>query len=760
MFIKSKALAMILILIAVVYFQQASCHCINSDVGEDIIEICASNISAAPCCKSLQYLIKSLKAQEITFNVTIYIENSIVLDSVLNITGFEKLLIQGEDSTISCSSGEAGIYIKNVKRLELLNFTITNCSMLQRSSTYNIDKDNVVISEQVMCAVYILDSIDLTIENAVIINNRGTGMIIYNTKGVVQILDSKFHNNTISEGCRYSGGGGLVIELTYCKLDGVRKSTCNRTTVENSTYSIQGCSFVGNLALQKNASMPSYRNSNNSRGFGRGGGLFIALRGQPKGNSFSILQNKFIDNIASTWGGGMYLSVKDSATSNSIKITQCKFKNNICTSNGGGGLIIVIGSYHEVFLNNEINIENCNFTGNSAIKQGGGVLLHSSRERDYQQKLQNNRVSFLNCVWTLNRAALGSAVDIAPSGWDVLGNGLLPTPNFNNCIFQKNHVLKEETVIYKGIKKITERVGTLFISRFSVELAGEVKFLDNNNNGIYIESGTLTILQNAKITFFNNTAKYGGGISLQAFSGIFFSSNSIVEFENNTATIKGGAIYVDTKDQHEKISSRSCFIQRSYDEAENLENATIIFNGNIAKSNNGNSIYVSSLQSCNLKSCPQENSEVNLGCIVMVQGLSEKDISTHVDDFNYAEYKEVNLNELIPGKPFKIPILAMNELNKTINVVYDESLQNANSSTLLEDGVPFLSYVTNQSIFLGQRNSQREENALLLTNNEITLSIDITVVECPPGHVHDKESKYCVCDTSNFRGIWKCDIDQ
>ncbi len=774
------ALVRILIFIScfATYFTKTDCHCVSNERGEDT-KNCAIEDYSGLCCKSLQFLIKTLTEQRKKLNITIYLETSTVLDNTLDIVGFEKLSMQGKNSTIHCdkTKKDTGVYIEDVREFELFSITIKNCGMLQRSSTFSYNKtSHFIMSKQVMCAVYILDSIDLTIKNVVISNNTGTGMVIYNTKGVVQILDSLFQNNKVSNSSLYSGGGGLVIEFTYCKLYH-NDSKCDRSTVENSTYTIEDCNFKDNHAVEVGPLFPSYRNSYNSEGFGRGGGLFIALRGMPKVNVFSIHNCKFINNMASTWGGGMYLSIKDTATNNSIQISHSEYKKNTCCFNGGGGLIIVIGSYSEAFSYTRIVMMKCNFTENTALKQGGGLLIHSSRESKNFNRESLSRMNFTSCTWMLNNAALGSAVDISPSGWDIFGSGLLPTPKFTNCIFEKNNVNKIEKPIHQGILKVTERVGTLLVSRFAVELAGVVKFTDNNSNGIYLQSGTLTIHQNAKITFLNNRAKFGGGIALHAFSVIFISSHSMMLFENNKASIKGGAIYVDTKDQHEKISSRSCFIQRSYQEAEDFENATITFKGNSANSNRGNSIYASSFQPCITNSyCTVESSESlpeTLSCVAAIYELHKNDMSTHLDDFHFVENEETKLNELIPGKPFKIPALAKNELNATIDAIYYASLKNSNSSIFLDESVASLSYVSNQSIsirallssnqsiFMTQtRVMKRDDNVLLLANNEITLSLNIAAIDCPPGHFHDPVSKECICDTSQFLGIWKCDREK
>ncbi len=518
-----------------------------------------------------------------------------------------------------------------------------------------------------------------------------------------------------------------------------------------SKYIIENSNFTSNHARELDPQATSYfdRNSDASQSLGRGGGMYLTLRGQTNNNTFVILNCKFLNNTASTWGGGMYLILRDNATSNSIEIKDCEFKNNKCTTNGGGGLILSLINYHETKMISQtlIEVTDSKFIANTA-KIGGGILLSSSREN-----YSNNKVNFMGCNWVCNRAELGSAVDISPSAWDIFGNGHLPTATFTNCIFESNHIEKTVEVIGKGIHKITERVGTMLISRFSVRLAGEVSFIDNNSSGIFLQSGSLTIEKNSQVSFVNNTAKKGGALIMYAFSAIFISSNTSLLFQNNTATIIGGAVYVSSKDQHETISSKSCFLQRSYEENGELKNATITFKGNVAKSQHGNSLYASSLLPCIL-SCFQGLSE-DQKCPVTVQGLLPEDIATSPKDFQLAN-DGMDLTKLVPGKTFRFPIEATDELNNTINVVYAASL-NETSSIIFSENVTSLSYVSNQNIYLEHKTNDLEKSTVLLANEEITLALDVTILECPPGHIKDEESNQCTCKTSNFKGIWKCD---
>ena len=141
---------------------EADSHCINNESGKDE-ERCVTQASPTLCCESLQFLFSMLEKYEITHDLKIQIQSNTTLNDVLAIEGYTNLTLQGEDSsTLKCSSKDAGIYIRNVDMFEVCNLTITGCSMVQYSSTI-VSGSN----EEVCCAVYILNSTDLTIKNTV-----------------------------------------------------------------------------------------------------------------------------------------------------------------------------------------------------------------------------------------------------------------------------------------------------------------------------------------------------------------------------------------------------------------------------------------------------------------------------------------------------------------------------------------------------------------------------------------------------------------
>ena len=732
--------------------------CVNSDRGEDG-DSCTMKNQPLTCCKSLKFLVGHLPDPDI-HNVEINILQDTILDSVVVFSNSENITIQSDDNCkITClNSNTTGFYFENVTGLSMVNLTIEGCGTLQNSSTH-VSGSNI---QPMWCAIFVIKSTDLSVANVTISDSKGTGLVVYDTKGMVSISGSLFKNNGIPEtNNTYPGGGGLTIEITY--------SNGSEHFINDTTYMIEDCRFIGNTAQEMEPENSGYVYYYNEvfQGHGRGGGLSLVMRGTTSNNQAYVTNCEFTNNTASTWGGGAYVSLRDNPTRNAIIFTGCTFENNTCKHFGGGGAKITILSYMGVVENNNISFSTCNFTSNRAKLNGGGLALVATRE----SKLKNvegqldNFIHFQDCTFWDNEATWGSAVDISPAHWDVLGNGILPTPSFSRCIFKDNHITKNSTEISPGINMTTEGVGTFLISNFVVCVTNQLEFIDNNGTALYLQSAVIKIEPNTFVLFSGNRAREGGAVGLYSFSVIFVSSNICISFIGNEAESRGGAVYALSTDEHEKYSSRSCFIQTlDYNLQHEINNVAITFEGNAARV--GNSIFATSLKPCaSIFSVNFTESQKEPGSIKMI-GLEKEDVATSFCTFRhgYSEngkdlgptYRQ-RLSWITPGQFFTIPIQAVDELGNAISLVYDVDTVFKNNSNLskLND---LVSYVSDKTIRL-KSGGKVVEGQILLTSGHTKLAVNVTVGRCPPGHLINRYN-ICNCDTSFFRGIWKCERGQ
>ena len=728
--------------------------CIEQLSGNDTT--CCIDEVTLECCKSLKYAIDLLKASSLTKRVHISVVGDVIISEVIKIANFTDFTIESENkSLLECDTTDrdSGLYFEEVSNLSLRNIVIQGCSMVTNSTTTQPNNASLLLSS--LSAVYIINSNTVSLKDVNIQYNIGTGLVMYDTGGYVEITDSVFEGNRVLETSTYPGGSGLYIEFTCRLFDSTNQTMPCTNRMEASVYSITNTAFRNNSAFEHTPDWTRFFNYDRGsfQGFGRGGGLCIILNGNSSCNVINITDSNFTENSATTWGGGAYISPRQDLVNNNITIRNTNFINNYCTHGGGGGMQLSFLSYKGTSSSNQFLAIDCKFIGNTAKTTGGGLTMVSSRESriDNLQKQLNNVIMFQNCLWKNNMAELGSAVDFSPGVWHVLGNGLLPVPEFENCIFEHNFIAQRTKRLSEGVKQETSGVGTLVISNFAVVFKGYMKFCHNHGSAIYLQSGIVTVGEDSELTITNNTAKRGGAIAFIAFSVMYLKQNTKILFRNNVAFIKGGAIYTKSVDQHEKLLSRSCFLQaRERDIDVQERNVSIIFEGNHAETELGNTLYVTSLQSCNF-TCNDSNISSLFGCVATITGLDNhtKQISTHV---NYFQYDKTALNEnlVIPGKYFKIPIMSYDELNQTSKIEYDLSLLKNNG---LQLGDINSVYLTNQSIQVLGPNFT-ENDSLLLQREETSIYINISNTECPPGHYLINSN--CQCFVAGYKGIWKC----
>ena len=746
-----KGLIIVIILSTILILGKTISFCIDEIAGE-YSEACAANEGLSVCCNtSLQHLVHGLNQKH---NVSITLLSNITIHGVIYVKNFNKMMINGHyGAEITCQGkDDTGIYFEAVTDLTIRNLSINGCHMLQNSSTYEVNDPQQ--RKHIMCIIYIINCCNLSIDYTAIHHNEGTGMVIYDTGGNVQITNSIFEANQVPKSSNYSGGGGLNIQFTNnCFND---DKSCG-----SSMYLIKDCIFQNNYNFEVISNVTTYSEFKKGliQGLGRGGGLCFILLGQSQNNNITITGCKFINNNATTWGGGLYISLRNFPVNNSLVVSHSEFRENKCIEEGGGGAKVALLTYNGRSSNNTIVFLNCTFSKNRAKKYGGGIIIVVSREsriRDIAGHLDNT-IHFDRCNWTENTAAAASAVDISPGIWDILGNGVLPVPCFLNCNFERNLISKNKTKIKEGVTQIEEGDGTFVISNFAVDLSGYINFTDNRGTGMYLQSGIVSLLNNSRLIFINNTAKCGGAIVFNSFSVMYMQLNVSIQFIENKAIIKGGAIYATATDIHERDLSRSCFLQTDRDVLqEENRNVKIIFSNNIAKSNIANSIYVNSFKPCQrdcINGGASNNSFNFLRCIGNITGLdfsSDKSVSTQPRKFNYAKD---TLTEWVPGQHLQIPIAAFDEFDQELVAVYDASLEEHNSMELDATNVP---YISNGSLRLKANGFMEESNVLQLNYEQTTISIDITTIECLPGwYISDNN---CMCGQSQFVGIWNCSL--
>ena len=717
-------------------------------------------------------MVLRFNTSELTLTTLLSIEGKKNI-SVLGLGGGTKISCYPPDVSNHSNTG-AGLAFIAVQNLTLANLTFEKCGALQSTNTIVLSNTSVT---KFRCAIYILNSSDITISNVEVRNSSGTGVALFDIFGTVNIKNSHFEWNRVpaSETLKYSGGGGIYVELSCCNM------------------SLQ-MTFQASYFLDNNASNHELDDTGFIAPFGlaRGGG-FIAPFGLARGGGLCMnvqlatilvnISDCVFERNSAIWGGGFYLILQDGSSNSKMYISNVTFGSNICYKLGGGG-----AKMHYKFTennpvkHNSILLVNCTFTNNTA-HFGGGITFYSNQRCKSCPDL-NNKIQFLNCTWRNNTAHYGAAVNIEPPIWNTLSTGLLPVPLFQNCRFISNWVTDNEKSVVNCTNCVQSKSGKgAFLSTgYNIQFKGKLRFEGNNGSAMYMVSSILEFAAGADAHFVDNSGYEGGAIALIAFSSILVSENSTFIFTNNSALLRGGAIFSQSVDNYDYASSRRCFIQLNEDVNSEKTNVTFSFTENwigsefeIKRYNQyGSSIFASTVYSCD-RYCSRNvardgNVENPFRCIgefiynnsntSKIRG-SRYEVSTYGGQF-VSNQNETTPLQVIPGKSFKLTIALEDDFHTKVPEVYHVTIKNNGNSTITTDHA--FTYTNDTGIVLFGNPS--DNGSIMLTrrnSREISLTLIVQLQRCPPGYIHDTKSRKCICSSSSefsYKGIYKCNPDK
>ena len=218
------------------------------------------------------------------------------------------------------------------------------------------------------------------------------------------------------------------------------------------------------------------------------------------GVRFVSCNNVIVEGIV--WKG---CGTKNSPTfgilnSSNITIQQCNFQHSL---------------YQAVQLSNvseHVYINNCIFAHNFLHTRGwrhGAVTFNLS---------QNSQVNLTidNCYFINNRGAKSVVY--------IYGNSDKPI-SVRNSVFTNNHMV------------------SIYVYNHSLHINGNVTFENNKGSSIFVLYSNITFAGNSAVTFYNNSAHYGGAIYSDDNSVISFKGHCRVNFTANRAVVDGGAVY-------------------------------------------------------------------------------------------------------------------------------------------------------------------------------------------------------------------------
>ena len=531
----------------------------------------------------------------------------------------ENITIQGgrQDSTnsttvIQCSDDSnirRGIAFFNITNLRIEGVRITNCGREVPSGLPGyVNETYTFMGPQQRAVLIFTHCTDMSLENVGIDMCYGFGLVAINPLGEatierVSITNTDSRNMADCSNPRfrtdtYCAGSGAVFVYADTNITQslVENSTTLRLiecTISNNTnwipdqffldlFGIVGVGFNTVPVLMSGAS-----------------GLAVYL-GQLEYFVDVNIINSTLEQNSGTFGSMILLHYNTIRNSKTCLDGTMVANNTAALSSRGGGMFIVVSLFFNSLnslpqypndIHDLVEISRSNFHHNFGL-YGGAIQLYAT-----SQNVSDFRVIIRESNFTHNVGQFGAV--------------------FNSFQFRSSiktsatYILIEDVIASQNTHPEADLSNTspensavfLIIQNDNITIVGnEGKgcFFHNNSIGVFLSSGTNVILRGV-ISFEGNQGFTGGALSLLDNSILYIYNGSVLNFTQNFAVTRGGAIYADTLGSG---VTQTCVLQflgetRVIINGEGLKllNVSITFSQNKAGLA-GNSFYGNPIYSC------------------------------------------------------------------------------------------------------------------------------------------------------------------
>eukprot|EP01102_Stenamoeba_stenopodia_P007697 TRINITY_DN2170_c0_g7_i1.p1 TRINITY_DN2170_c0_g7~~TRINITY_DN2170_c0_g7_i1.p1 ORF type:complete len:1056 (+),score=240.70 TRINITY_DN2170_c0_g7_i1:52-3219(+) len=313
---------------------------------------------------------------------------------------------------------------------------------------------------------------------------------------------------------------------------------------------------------------------------------------------------RFVDSDFTRNSGGVAAAIWLNNGKNTF--TRCVFDSNFCFAGGFGGAIVPEGTSVNVF-------EDCEFRGNyaefgGAIDDGStaNTLFKNCLFRDNVAIYGGSYYAFASSSATFDGCRFENSTAITTGGAAEISS--TTTPVFRNCVFENNRATASADI------SITGGIYTVIT---------DCKFLRNAKDsnpasGAHIGSQNNFLVRNCE--FDDGSAIQGGAIYIRSAKNVTIESST---FNNNSASTKGGAIYIegffDENSDPAYIKIRDCSFRNS--KATTVGGAISLL---------GSSNFEIEIENCRL-----ESNEGDSGGAIAVQ----KDMTLKIDECEFESNK-------------------------------------------------------------------------------------------------------------------------
>ena len=591
---------------------------------------------------------------------------------------------------IKCTEhSSTGIAFVNSSNITFRYITITNCGADMTSFCYTSIFCNSSLG-------YFETIYSIAIDHVSIQNGTGNGLLI-ETDGVeVIITDSSFAHSYI-----YGNFEGGNIEIVY--LD---PQTCDpRSYMHNLLISNTNTSF-GDSEMEHS-----------------GGILIYFLQG-----SYSV--TILLDSVIA-YGNKGYGNIYIYATEHEVPTYNLTINNFLSSHANGFGLIIV--STQDVS-------KQCPSTKNMPHDLSIAIINSKFTYNNNSNHLHQHAVVFINLIDVkFTTSILIQSTDISHN----IGFGLklfLFSYQYKSLFFVtiENFTANNNTWPYHS-SDMHSAIYTVFVTNLILRNVS----ITNNNNMTGLTVYHTAVVANGTLIFQNNTGIDGGGLAMYGNSYVMFHQDSALNFTNNSAKEKGGAVFVDTQ-----LKLAPCFFQ--YSDNTLPESVKVTISGNTAGTA-GTVLFGGDISRCVLfladqtfgSECFNKTFEYSAQTGPSVISSEPTDVC-FCDDNNTINYSQTQLTmTAYPGEEINISVVTVGQLEGVApGILQIKPLDNTDSSAVTE--LHNTSAMNCTTIALKPIHQTYALNVFGYIEHFKLLNISLT--DCPLGFNISNKSKTCDCE--------------
>ena len=672
------------------------------------------------------------------------LNTSITIENGRNITisgpGVGNMASRSNDSTphsmnwIICNATtSSGLTFSNSTDIRISNLGFDSCG------------NNITVCDsEVSAALAFQQGSNISLDQIVIKNTRGVGLLINNVFGLISINDSIFMRAKRAFNTKlYPGNARFWFGPNKCGQQ--CSETALTTTVVNSSLFLDG--QLDAVGLEMIVRCP---------------GVYV------------LLSNVTIGNNRGRNGGNLALSVTDFSRSTNKNIISVRDSHVYGgrSEKGGGGMrawIRAIQSSDSLCemdnTHSIIDVYNTTFISNIADSSGGVIHVSHYQKGGYSCAVRN--VKFKLCQF-LNNAGREAVVEITRHL--ILAEHSSPSLNvsFEHCDFHNNSALNSLSFFYAE-----GSVLSIILTHISML---DCSFGDNRGTAISLQNSKMNVYDN--IRFKNNKAAYGAALKICDGSLIFLHVHSRMQFINNSS-LMGGAIFVQ---QALLAVAQPCPFQPVIAANTSIEEFNTSFKlefiNNSAKFA-GDALYGGSMDTCytiSKYSFKTFDKVFNLSSQIGPSWVSSDPqgicfcVMTHVP-YHFCQTKHPAV-EVYPGERFSISAVTVGQFNGSSPGVIQPFLTDESDTHKLklvstsnrnpgDDCTRFtFTLLTNRSV---ATIILRPSNNSYNRNFDSNVSITINILPCPLGfHLMNNEYGEYTCDCHKIikaaDSLASCDI--